>query len=124
MLKEKFDILCAKYPDTTFIFNSLILTKFEWLNKEVHYFNHDIFEYSTKQPTFWFFDSHYICSKLSGQGNLIVDPVGNGIHLAYLPKREITLCLAACIRELVGRSTSIRKYWPLRREFVASLGRR
>ena len=122
--KRNLDIFCVKYPNTTFIFNSLLLTKFEWLNKEVYNFNRDMFDYSVSQKNFWFFDSHHVCSKLSSWGNGILDPAGNGIHLLQLPKREITLCLIVCIGELAGRRTSIRKYWPLRREFVASLGRR
>lgn len=123
LFKKNLDTLCVKYPNTTFIFNSLLLTRFEWLNREVHDFNKDIFDYSISQKNFWFFDSHHVCSKLSNWGNVILDPAGNGIHLSQLPKREIACCLIACVRELAGRRTSIRKYWPLRREFVAFLGR-
>ena len=76
--KAKIDILCRKYPDTTFIFNALLLTKFGWLNREINLFNRHIFDHSLRRNNLWFFDSHHICCKL-GEG-------GHPIHIATLPK--------------------------------------
>ncbi|KAL5270451.1 hypothetical protein ACHWQZ_G001240 [Mnemiopsis leidyi] len=92
--KAKIDILCRKYPDTTFIFNALLLTKFGWLNREINLFNRHIFDhYSLRRNNLWFFDSHHICCKLGEGGHPILEETGNGIHIASLPKREITRCL-------------------------------
>ena len=122
-LTSKLELLCKKYPQTTFIYNSLVLTRFEWLNREVHHFNRFMFDFSRRHCNFWFFDSHHICSKLSERRHLILNPSGNGIHLAFLPRGEITSCLAICVRELTERRTAVCKYWPLRREYASLLGR-
>ena len=121
--KRNIDYLIEKYPNTTFIFNSLVLTRLSWLNEEIKHFNSFIFELSNSVSKLWFFDSHHICTVLYQKGETIVDPDGNGIHLTVLSKREIARCLATCVRELMGRSYLIRKHWPLRREYVSLLGR-
>jgi len=121
--KAKIDILCRKYPDTTFIFNALLLTKFGWLNREINLFNRHIFDHSLRRNNLWFFDSHHICCKLGEGGHPILEETGNGIHIASLPKREITRCLKVCVGELSTRSGTIRKQWPLRRQYVSLVSR-
>ena len=122
--KQKIGILCEKFPETTFIFNSVLMTKYGWLNREINLFNELIFDHSFKIKNLWFFDSHRVCCRLGEQGYEILDVTGNGIHLTAVPKREITLCLKVCIEELSTRSGKIRKYWPLRREYVSLVDRR
>ena len=121
VMYEKLSYFSKRYPQTEFIFNSLVLTSFSWLNREVQQFNRDIFELSARLRNLWFFDSHFICSKLHERGCCIIDPAGNGVHLTPVPKREVAFCLIACIRELNANSRSIRRYWPLRREFTSTL---
>ena len=36
-----------KFPNTTFIFNSVLLTNFEWLNEEINFLNYNIFKLLT-----------------------------------------------------------------------------
>ena len=117
--KQNVEYLCERYPETTFIFNSLLMTKYGWLNREINLFNRLIFDHSLNMKNLWFFDSHQVCCKLGERGYDILDANGNGIHLTTVPKREITLCLKFCIDELGTRSGKIRKYWPLRREYVS-----
>ena len=116
-------MLCKKYPETTFIFNSLLFTKYGWLNREIDQFNRFVFDLSLRKTNLWFFDSHDICCKLGELRYEILDPSGNGIHLASLPRGEIARCLVQCIGELSSRSATIRKYWPLRKQYVAHLAR-
>ena len=121
--KKNIEMLCKKYPETTFIFNSLLFTKYGWLNREIDQFNRFVFDLSLRKTNLWFFDSHDICCKLGELRYEILDPSGNGIHLASLPRGEIARCLVQCIGELSSRSATIRKYWPLRKQYVAHLAR-
>ena len=114
---------CERYPDTVFIFNSLLLTQYTWLTPEIDNFNRAMFELSFGIKNLWFFDSHRVCQSLRGRGCRILDPDGNGIHILLPVKREITHCLVSCIRELDRRSPSIQKMWPMRSEFVSILNR-
>ena len=112
---------CQKYPDTTFILHSLLLTRFEWLNHEVSEINRAFLTLSVQIRNLWLFDSHHICMQLRDRGVLILDPPGNGIHLSSVVRVEIAQCLTACIRELHARSGSIRRLWPIRRGYASIL---
>ncbi len=78
---------CEKYQDTTFIFNSILLTQYHWLSPEICRFNELMLEFSTKINNLWLFDSHQICRELTGSRFLILDPNGNGIHLSLAANR-------------------------------------
>lgn len=111
----------TRYPKTVFVFNSLLRTRFAWLNKEVDLFNRCMFDFSLENHNFWFFDSHHICSVIFNNGFEILDSSGNGIHITQLPKSEIANCLVTGVQKLSMRSEKVRKHWPLRREFVSLL---
>ena len=121
VIDKQLKYYCQKYPDTTFILHSLLLTRFEWLNHEVSEVNRAFFDLSMQLRNLWLFDSHHICMQLRDKGVLILDPLGNGIHLSRVVRVEIARCLTACIRELHARSESIRRFWPLRRGYFSIL---
>lgn len=120
-IRDNFKYLFARYPKTVFVFNSLLRTRFAWLNKEVDLFNRCMFDFSLENHNFWFFDSHHICSVIFNNGFEILDSSGNGIHITQLPKSEIANCLVTGVQKLSMRSEKVRKHWPLRREFVSLL---
>ncbi len=124
LLRNIFDKIlhfCRKYPETTFIFNSLLSTKFSWLTPESTKVNRAMFDMSMRITNLWFFDSHHICMMIKQRGRIVLDPDGNGIHLTFLARREISHCLIRCIGELNRRSTTIQRFWPLRREYFSLL---
>ena len=94
MVIQRLRDCCRKYPNTMFIFNTILLSKnHDWLNYEVHQFNRYMYNVSTEISNLHFFDSHNIL-KHSGIHRVWV-PQGNGIHITLDARRLV-------IRELVG----------------------
>ncbi len=112
---------CEKYHDTTFIFNSILLTQYHFLSPDICQFNEQMLEFSTTISNLWLFDSHQVCLELTRSRCLILDPHGNGIHLSLAAKREIVRRLVACIVEMNRQSSSVQRVWPMRSEFQSLL---
>ena len=123
VVSEDLRTYCERYPNTTFIFNSISLTTYHWLNPEIRKFNESLLILSTKVVNLWMFDSHQICQELSRKRCIILDPAGNGIHLTLAAKRVIVRRLLDCIVELAGRRPTVEGMWPLRDEFRSLLPR-
>jgi hypothetical protein len=117
----------VKYPDTTFIFNSLLTTNCgDWLNVKVNQLNHDMFQLSLASKFLWFFDSHHVARKLNMRSNVhIIDDTRNGIHITHRARREIWHVFCRCINVRTDGG-DISKIWPLREAFrrFASRARR
>ena len=113
-----------KYPRTKFIFNSLLLTEFKWLNIEINKLNQEIFNFSTHSGTnVWFFDSHFIADSMFQHGFQIIESHSrraNGVHITYPVTNEIRRVLSHCINEWCLNRPS-RDIWPLRYEFRRQL---
>ena len=110
-----------KYPNTTFIFNSLLTTNCgDWLNMEVQKLNHDMFELSLNskfQQSLLFFDSHHVALTLNRRFNVpIIDDSGNGIHITHRAKREIWGVIRRCVTGLCS-DEDVRPVWPVREVF-------
>ena len=128
-IRAKLNRYRVKYPDTIFIFNSLLTTNCgDWLNIKVNQLNHDMFKLSlnSRYENLWFFDSHHIALKLNMSSNIyIIDDTRNGVHITHRAKREIWRVFCRCVN---GRydGDDISNVWPLREAFrrFASRARR
>ena len=60
LVTRRFDECCRNNPNTTFVFNSILLTSYDWLNEEITEFNRIMFELSFQHSNMIFFDSHEI----------------------------------------------------------------
>ena len=128
MVTKRLAECCRKHPNTTFVFNSILLTSFGWLNKEIDEFNKIMFQLSLELDNMLFFDSHAVLmdSPLRPAGVLETrkEYGANGCHITFAAKRLVTDEL---IRALVFRNAVLtgkvsdrtsRKYvWPLRPSF-------
>jgi alkylated DNA repair dioxygenase AlkB len=111
----------VKYPNTWFVFNSLLHTKFNWANSEVTKFNNLLFNL-TLEPMFEnviFFDSHQVATGLWRQGAHIVDLHHNGVHLTSRAKDCIFRAIHRGLCSLLADSPRVRWDWPLRSDFRA-----
>ena len=118
-----------KYPKTTFIFNSILLTNRPWLNAEVNKFNNCVFDLTLRANTnIWFYDSHHIAQTLGMRGVQVLETKSrraNGVHLTYPVTNEIRANISYCLNVLCADSAyNLREIWPLRREFRLLANRR
>jgi alkylated DNA repair dioxygenase AlkB len=120
-VREKLSLYRRKYPNTVFIFNSLLTTDSsrEWLNVEINKLNHDMFQLSLDvgQTNLWFFDSHHIALTLSRRGTQIIDSRGGGVHITPYARREIASVIFRCINGHIRDCTDIKHLWPIRVAF-------
>ena len=93
-----------KYPRTKFVINSVLHTKFGWLNREIAQFNDIMYDFCQSVPNFIYFDSHGIlcCSSIAR----IWEPAGNGLHITLNAKRTVTRELVKCLAFLTGYGTT------------------
>lgn len=123
-VKVKIEQWKLLYPQTQFIFNSLVGTQIDWLNEEVGKFNEYMFNFlldlDRGESKFLFFDSSDICLYLWNQGVTITNPISrwsNGIHLTHPAKREISGIIIRCLSEQLLGTRHRAQFWPLRRRF-------
>ena len=131
-LKNYFTELMTKYakkfPNTTFIFNSVLLTDFTWLNREIDALNIDIFKASLlDDANFWYFDSHHIAKESSRKGMRVIERGSrraNGVHITYDVTNAIQTDIRHCLEFLCcGSEADATKSWPLRDQFRNLLAR-
>ena len=111
-----------KYPKTVFIFNSLLSTKFGWLNSEILSLNTNVFNLSIQpNSNVWFFDSHHIALTQSRHGMQVLERGtrrDNGVHLTYRMSDEIRHVIAKCINVCCRENQHVlHSIWPLRPEY-------
>ena len=113
--------LC-KYPNTLFVFNSLIHTNRPWLDNRVDCLNKLMFELSVElyDSNFWFFDSHASFVDV-GDRFPVHSPTGNGIHISIRACQYISRIMADAIGALVSNSPVTSRVWPLRSGFRRSI---
>ena len=114
----------TKFPNTIFIFNSLLLTRFKWLNIQVNKYNELLFDLTLKfyESEVLFYDSWHVAAGLWSQGDFIVKPkYGNGIHITFTSKKVIQGTMYCCITELLTgqHMQQLARCWPLRERFRA-----
>ena len=106
----------VKYPNTTFIFNSLLYTVDPFFNREISIYNREIFNYSLHCDNIWFFDSHHLVSE--GPNPIDLSDRGNGVHITYHAKKHISGVLRECIiKSCCSGQREIARAWPLRPEY-------
>ena len=109
-----------KFPRTKFIFNSVLLTDFSWLNSEIDKFNNDVFNYTLQRDSnVWFFDSHHIAESMYKEGVHVIETKSrraNGVHITYAVSDEIRSVIAKCINAW-SANRSCSSEWPIRPEF-------
>ena len=95
---------CRNNPKTKFIFNSILETKFSWLNREISLFNDMMYRFCHSLPNVTYFDSHSILCDSSIPR--VWEPKGNGIHITLRAKQCVTRELVKCIAFVTGFRTT------------------
>ena len=111
-----------KFPNTIFIFDSILSTGFGWLNRRAMIVNRSLFSLSLElynTGMFYFLDTHAL---LRDSRLCVLSPTGNGIHLCYDAGNLVQQCIVDSVIALDRRDSSnlISKVWPLRQEFRQS----
>ena len=123
---------CDRYPDTTFIFSSILHTKQDWLNDQIDELNKIMFELSVTTPNMRFFDGHQalVNDPLSVRlSNVITAQDKHGQHLTFAARKLVTDQLIKGIEQLAIKtggvnnnkqpSSNVKAWsWPLRERFV------
>lgn len=129
------DLICPKIsnaaknnPNTTFVFNSVLYTRHQWLNNEIDTLNRAMFELSLETKNFVFFDSSEVVSSnpISRSWDNVIEPRDpRRIHITRAARVLITDCLVSGIDLLCRRADgkqippSLNRWsWPLRREYL------
>jgi alkylated DNA repair dioxygenase AlkB len=128
MVTGKLADTCRRHPGTTFIYNSVLHTRYHrWLNNEIDAFNRIMFELSFHVPNLKFFDSHEVLrnDRLSRRTTDVIqasDP--RGTHITHPARHLISdhLVMAAddvdCGRKKKALTPRLRRWsWPIRQEF-------
>ena len=119
--RHKLKYFCNKYPKTNFIFNSLLHTKIDWLNREIDIFNAATFQLSLdvrhESDNFWFFDSHHIAQCGHERREYRVLDPRHSVHITENAKRDISFVLRTCIVFISTRDRRTSTHWPLRAHF-------
>ena len=128
LVTRRFGECCRKNPNTTFVFNSILLTSYGWLNEEITEFNRIIFELSFQHSNMIFFDSHEALMRSQLIPGGVIERRkeygGNGCHLTYAAKRLVTselingLTCLAHTRNAQTRPWKLQQWaWPIRTVF-------
>ena len=111
---EKLSEFSRLYPDTIFIFNSILNTFYDWLDRASEHVNESVFRLSLNLDNVWFLDTHQVFEEVDFE---VLDRA-HGIHITHLAKRHITPVIGTCILDLLNKSQVTRVHWPLRSHFV------
>ena len=120
------------FPNTTFIFNSILFTKFAWLNGRVRAVNETLFNLSLElrelygAGRFYFLDTAHAVFRGISDFSRVLAPSGNGIHLTAEAARITHDCITQGVMTLDRPACTGAVAWPLRPEFrmAANLPRR
>ena len=104
--------ICNSFPDTIFVYRSLLPTNIHWVNVAVTRFNYNMFLESIDLINFNYFDTYLV-----NRNPNLLNRSGNGIHISrpiihYLSSQIITH-ITHCINHYSGT----REVWPLRPAF-------
>ena len=126
-LRSKLNVWKTKYPDTKFVLNSLLCTRFNWLNVEIKKYNRMLFELSMDYycQGVYYFDSWNIARDLWNKNFYVLNPNGNGIHIHHRASQTIHKCVIENIVKLkVGGFEGSGQSWPIRKEFLPAIEQR
>lgn len=117
-IKAQLEYYTKRFPDTIFVFNAVLNTRFPWLNTEIDELNRLVYEKSFDSDNLNFFDGHAIAMLVWRKGGHVLDPQGNGIHLFSKTKVCIGKALVSNLCGLRGQSSLKKPEWPIRPEFM------
>ena len=128
LVTRRFDECCRNNPNTTFVFNSILLTSYDWLNEEITEFNRIMFELSFQHSNMIFFDSHEILMNSPLIPGDVIERRkeygGNGCHITFAAKRLVSnelitglTCLALSRSGQVKTRKLQQWSWPIRTVF-------
>ncbi len=124
LLCDKLRYFMCKYPDTVFIFNSVLRTNYDWLNRQVDRFNRSIFDFSLEvyPKNLYFLDTHcrLIKSPSCTLGLGVISPGGNGIHITKQAGSVVQNCLVECLVSLDRDDGTVAGVWALRYGYLRS----
>lgn len=127
LVTKRLSHCCDKYPDTTFIFCSLLRTRHQWLNDEIDQFNRIMMDLSITLPNLRFLDTQQALTdhRLTDPSSYIDMSDRHGTHLLLAARKIVTSQLVSAVELLLGRqsrtlkSSRLRGWaWPLRGDFV------
>ena len=111
-----------RYPNTVFIFNSILSTTEQWLNKRAAAVNRAVFNLTLQlymRNNVYFLDTH--ARLLDPKTPLVISQTGNGVHLTqqanYIVHQCIVDSMIALSRSIVTGKAALQRAWPLRRQF-------
>ena len=111
VMGPKLESYSKLYPNTCFIYNSILITDDSVLNREIDGFNSFIFNLSLKiDKNVWFLDTHHILWESRLQ-NILYD----GIHITKSAGNLLEISLIHNITGIFNNSTFT---WPLRPSFT------
>ena len=110
---DKLQLYTRMYPNTIFVFNSVLSTRYNWLNREISFINDSVFKLSLSLNNLWFFDSHHIVNNVDYE----VLERHHDIHITITAKKHISSVIRRCILDLHIHSPNTGYHWPLRPHF-------
>ena len=116
MISEYLKVWKLKFPDTIFIFNSILNTRFNMVNELVMRMNTTMFDLSLHfYDNVMFFDSHerLMASHLRD----VLAPRGNGVHITMAATKIMQVSLACSLAAYDQGVAAVQRVWPLRRQF-------
>lgn len=116
---HRFKEYSRKYPNTKFIFNSLLWSRdYRWLNAEVDLFNNYMFELSRSVRNMYYFDSHNLVSRSNirnvyasgartdlAESDMRTTEGNNGVHVTLEVRRLVVRELVNSVGYLAGCRT-------------------
>lgn len=115
LISGKLRLWVNKYPNTVFIFNSLLYTRFSWLNKRVSCVNRSLFHLSLDlydNNNYWFLDTQAVMKSANFQD--FISHTGNGIHISHAAAGTTHRSIVDCVTHF---NKGIGSSWPLRLEY-------
>ena len=98
---------CNKHRSTNFIFNSVLLTEFQWLNGHIDRFNGYMYDLCSEIPNLHYFDSDNLLAEAKLKNVYVPkNKGGNGIHISFEARRLVVKRLPDCVRSLATHIAS------------------
>ena len=117
-LRSRLLLWKSLYPHTTFVLNTILLTRFDWLNSEIRVFNNMLMKLSLDFHNVFIFDSWDIAREMWQNNFYILNTKGNGVHIHHKVSTVMHKCMVNNLGNFIcGMKQS--HFWPLRDEFRA-----
>lgn len=117
IMGPKFEYFSRQYPNTTFVYNSVLHTSDVYLNDEIDKFNLCVFKLSLRiDDNFWFLDTHTKCVDLYNKTRAKI--LHDGTHLTTAASKFVEKCIISTISGNVFFDLRVFTTWPLRPRFA------